>query len=255
MKTTIRLLLLFPLLALVVSSCSTVQPSERKPVEFVLNDGTKITCYMPPPDVISIGAQGNADLSAMRLGKVLQATGGVGLNIERIRQELPPEVATFETVDFRICAQYGNGVLTKHAYQTFTEQIMPAYMNNPPTKTASTVGASASASMPLETRCGPSLATKRPAEKFVNYWASLLYQLRDNRNVQYHDFENLMQVRGRTPVEMGMINPYEEFNFTLDCLGRLGYLRTVKIDPPHMIHGGQAENRRIIFLTPGMPAL
>jgi hypothetical protein len=94
---------------------------------------------------------------------------------------------------------------------------------------------------------------ERPAAKFVRYWASILNQLRDERNIQYHDFENLMQVRGRIPVEMGMINPYEELNFTLDCLERLGYLRTEKIDPPRMLGGGLVENRRIVFLTPSMP--
>lgn len=251
MNPTIGLRLLLPLLALVTSSCSMVQPSERKPVEFVWGDGTKIMCFMPPPEVIAKGAQANADLTAMRLGKVLQATGGVGLDIERIRQELPPEVATFEVVEFRICAQYGNGVLSRQAYQTFTEQIIPAYTKNPPLQTVSTVGAPTS--VPLVARCGPSFTTKRPAVKFVHYWASHLNQLRDERNIQYHDFENLMQVRGRIPVEMGMINPYEELNFTLDCLERLGYLRTEKIDPPRMIGGGQVENRRIIFLTPSMP--
>ena len=252
MKPTTALYLLLPLLALVFSSCSMTQPSDRKPVEFILKDGTKITCYMPPPDVISIGAQGNADLSAMRLGKVLQATGGgVGLDIERIREELPPDVATFEVVEFRICAQYGNGVLSKQAYQTFNERIIPAYTKNPPVQTSPSVDTPASVT--LVERCGTSSTTKRPAEKFVNYWTSHLNQLRDRRNVQYHDIENLMQVRGRIPVEMGMIDPYEELNFTLDCLERLGYLRTEKIDPPRMIGGGQVENRKLIFLTPGMP--
>ena len=251
MKPTTGRLVLFPLLALIVSSCSVMtQPSERKVEEFVV-EGAKVKCYLPPPDVIAIGTQANADITAMRLGKVLQATGGIGLDIERIRQELPPDVATFEVVEFRICAQYGNGVLSKQAYQTFTEQIIPAYTKNPPVQTSPSVDTPAS--VPLIARCGPSFSTKRPAAKFLRYWASTLNQLRDDRNIQYHDFENLMQVRGRIPVEMGMINPYEELNFTLDCLERLGYLRTEKIDPPRMIVGGQVENRRIIFLTPGMP--
>jgi hypothetical protein len=252
MKPISKLLLLLPILAMVASSCSMGQPSERKPVELVRGDGTKITCFMPPPDVIAKGAQANADLTAIRLGKVLEATGGVGLDIERIRQELPPEVATFEVVEFRICAQYANGVLSKEAYETFNEKIMPAYTKNPPPQTASTVGAPASVT--LVERCGPSFTTKRPAAKFLRYWASLVNQLRDDRNIQYHDFENLMQLRGRPQVETGMINPYEELNFTLDCLGRNGYLKLERYEPPRMVGGaGAVENLRIIFLTPSMP--
>jgi hypothetical protein len=251
MIPTTKLLLLFPLLDLVVSSCSIMgQPSERKAEEFVV-DGAKVKCYLPPPDVIAKGAQANADLTAMRLGKVLQATGGVGLDIERIRQELPPEVAAFEVVDFRICAQYGNGVLSKDAYEAFIKDIRPAYTKNPPVQTASTVGVPASGT--LVQKCGPSFWTKRPAAKFVSYWASHINQLRDERNIQYHDFENLMEVRGRTPVAMGMIDPFEELHFTLDCLERNGYLKLKKYDPPRMMGGSKVENQRIIFLTPGMP--
>lgn len=216
-----------------------------------MSDGTKIKCPVPPPDVIVKGGKANLELTSNRLGTLLQSTGGVGLDVERIRQELPPEVSSFREVEFLICAQYGNQVLSKQAYQAFTEQILPAYMKNPPAKTVSNTGATPSPS--LVERCGPSFTTKRPAAKFVPYWASHVNRLREERNIQYHDLENLMQVRGRIPVEMGMINPYEELNFTLDCLERIGYLKVEKFDPPRMIGGGLVENRKIIFLQPSMP--
>ena len=241
--------LLLLLLSVTASSCSLDSPSHRRPVDFPLNDGTKVTCYEPPPDVIVKGGKANAELTAARLGNVLQAKGGVELDIERIRQELPPEVSTFEVVEFRICAQHGNGVLSKQEYRTFTEQIIPAYMKNPPSKTVS--NASTTTSAPLVETCGPSFTTKRPAAKFVSYWASQVNRLREERNVQHHNLQNLMQVRGRTPVAEAGINPFEEINFTLDCLERIGYLKTEKIDPPNnMIPGTVVENRRIIFLTP-----
>jgi hypothetical protein len=53
------------------------------------------------------------------------------------------------------------------------------------------------------------------------------------------------------PVEQGNINPYEEVNFTLDCLERIEYLKVEKFDPPQMLDGaGLVENRKIIFLRP-----
>jgi hypothetical protein len=223
-------------------------PSERKPEEFVLSDGTKIKCPAPPPDVIVKGGKANLELTAKRLETLLHATGGVGLDVERIRQELPPEVSSFEVVEFRICAQYGNGVLSKQEYRAFTERIIPAYTKNPPAKIVYTGGPPASAQ--LVEACGPSFTTQRPAAKFVPYWIAQVKKLPQERNIQHHDLRNLMQVRGRRPVEESGINPFEEVNFTLDCLERIGYLKTEKIDPPDTIEATLVGNRRIIFLQP-----
>jgi hypothetical protein len=226
-------------------------PSERKPEEFVLSDGTKIKCPAPPPDVIVKGGKANLELTAKRLETLLHATGGVGLDVERIRQELPLEVSSFEVVEFRICSQYGNGVLSKQEYRAFTERIIPAYTKNPPAMTISTAGTTPSAK--LVEACGPSFTTRRPAAKFVPYWASHVSRLREERNIQHHDLQNLLQVRGRIPVEAASIDPFEEINFTLDCLERIGYLKTEKIDPPNnMIPGTLVENRKIIFLQPSL---
>jgi hypothetical protein len=254
MNRTVGLLWLLPFLLLFASSCSVGAPSERKLEEFVLSDGTKIKCYMPPPEVIAKGGTANVDLTVLRLGKLLEARGGGGLDVERIRQELPPEVSAFEAVEFRICAEYGNGVLSKQAYQAFTEQIIPAYTKNPPAKTVSTAGTTASSK--LVEACGPSFTTTRPAEKFVPYWASQISRLQQERNIQHHDLQNLMLVRGRAPVDAGGIDPFEEINFTLDCLERIGYLKTEKNDSPNNVVKGVigpvVENRKIIFLKPSL---
>lgn len=226
-------------------------PSERKPVEFTLSDGSKITCREPPPDVIAKGGTAYAELTATRLVEtILKATvkGGVGLDVERIRQELPPEVASFEVVEFRICAQYGNRVISKQTYQAFTEQILPAYMKNPPAKIVYTAGTPASAQ--LVEACGPSFTTQRPAAKFVSYWIAQVKKLPQERNIQFHDLRTLLQVRGHRLVEESGINSFEEIFFTLDCLERIGYLKIEKIDPPNMLEGTLVENRKIIFLKP-----
>jgi hypothetical protein len=167
---------------------------------------------------------------------------------------LPPEVSSFEVVEYRICAQYGNGVLSKQEYRAFTAQILPAYMKNPPAKTVSTGGNPVTAQ--LVEVCGPSFITKRPAGKFVSYWANHIVQLSGDRNIQHHDLQNLLQVRGRVPVDAGGIDPFEEINFTLECLERIGYLTTEKIDPPNNVVKGVigpvVENRKIVFLKPSL---
>lgn len=245
MKVTTRLLLLLPLLSLVMSACSTDLPSQRRLVEFPRGDGPPLRCYEPPPDVIAKGGKAYAELAASRLTTVLQGKAGVGLDVERIRQELPQEVQSFELFHFRMCVEHGNGILSKEDYRGYIDQILPAYRKNPPVKVVSTPG--------LVETCGPSFSTKRPAVKFVPFWASVVNTLRENRNVQFYDLENLMQVRGRIPVEMGMISPYEEIFFTLDCLERIGYLKVEKFDPPRMLSGTVVENRKIIFSDPTKP--
>lgn len=251
MKQSTGLLFLFSLLLLLESSCSG-SPSQRALVEFPQKDASPIRCHEPPTDVIVKGGKASLELTAKRLGTLLQGTGGVGLDIERIRQELPPEVSAFEVIEFRICAQYGNGALSKEEYHAFTEQIIPAYTKNPPAKTGSTSGNTTSAQ--LVDACGPSFTTKRPAAKFVPYWASLVSQLREERNSQYHDLQNFIQIRGRIPVDAAGIDPYEEISFTLDCLEKIGYVRMEKTDPPIMITlgGKQVDNQKIVYLRSKM---
>src|SRR5215813_1908547 len=193
MTRTLGLLGLLPLLLFVVVSCATSSPSERKIEEFVLSDGSKIKCYMPPPDVIAKGGKGNVDLTVARLGKLLEGSGGASLDVERIRQELPSEVAQFEVIEFRICAQYGNGVLSKQAYQAFTEKIIPAYTKNPPEKVLLT--ASDPELVQVVEACGPSFTTKRVTAKFVPDWIFHLNSLRRERNT--YDLQNLFEVAGR----------------------------------------------------------
>lgn len=130
------------------------------------------------------------------------------MDIERIRQELPQEVSIFEAIDFRICAQYGNGALSKQEYHAFTEQIIPAYEKNPPAKTAS------------NSACGPSFTTKRLASEFVPQWKSLVNRLRTERNV--HDLQNLIEINGRIPVGLTAKDLIQEAHFTLSCLAEKG---------------------------------
>jgi|CXWL01.1.fsa_nt_gi hypothetical protein len=232
MKQHTGLLFLLALLLLLESSCMGL-PSQRRSVEFPQKDGPPIQCFEPPPDVIAKSGKANLELTAIRLGTLLRGTGGVGLAIERIRQELPQEVSIFEATEFRICAQYGNGALSKQEYHAFTEQIIPAYKKNPPAKTAST------------SACGPSFTTKRLASEFVPPWKSLVNRLRTERNV--HDLQNLIEVNGRIPVGLTGKDLIQEAQFTLSCLAEKGELEMEKLGTTGRYHGEDFENQRIIF--------
>ena len=124
MGRTTRVILLLLVLSLVASSCSL--PSTRKSDEYKLKDGTTVRCSEPPPDVVVKGIRANGEIAAEKVGNLLKGTGGVGVDIERIRQEVSSDVAAFEVIEYRICLQYVNGVLSKEEYRSFTERILPA---------------------------------------------------------------------------------------------------------------------------------
>jgi hypothetical protein len=242
MKQHTGLFFLLALLLLLESSCVGL-PSQRRLVEFPQKDGPPIQCFEPPPDVIAKSYTGYLDLTAKQLGAVLRGSGGVGLDVERIRRELPPEASMFEATEFRICAQYGNGVLSKQEYHAFTGQIIPAYTRNPPAKTGSTSGTTTS--VPIVDACGPSFTTKRLASEFVPQWKSLVNRLRAERNV--HDLQNLIEVNGRIPVGLTGKDLIQEAQFTLSCLAEKGELEMEKLGTTGRYHGEDFENQRIIF--------
>ncbi|NOS78440.1 MAG: hypothetical protein HOP35_10890 [Nitrospira sp.] len=246
MKQHTGLFFLLALLLLFESSCSGL-PSQRKPVEFSRKDAPPIQCFEPPPDVIARSNTAYLDLTAKRLGAVLQGTGGVGLDVERIRQELPPAVSIFEVIEFRICTQYGNGVLSKEEYHAFTKQIIPAYKNDPP-HGQSAIGFLRpfnESPQPIEVACGPSFTTKRPAAQFVSQWAANIRRLRTERNV--HDLQNLIEVQGRIPVGLTGKDVIQEAQFTLSCMAEKGELQIEKLGTSGKYHGEEFENQRIIF--------
>jgi hypothetical protein len=247
MKLTTGLFLLLPLLF----SCSMGAPFERKPLEFIMQDGFVLKCPQPPSDVVAKGGKVSAEIVAEKLGVALKGVVGADLNVERIRQELPTDLITFREVESIICVQYGNRIRTKEEYRAFTDRIAPAYNINRPIETVSNPDTMKPNSL-VET-CGPSFSTKRLAKDFVPHWASKIETLRTGRNIQYHDLENLFEVYGRGLVSMNGVNIFEELDFTLDCLERIGYLKVEKYDPPRTLSGRVVENRKIIFSDPSRP--
>jgi hypothetical protein len=199
--------------------------------------------------VLIRGAKANADLTAIKIGTLLKGTAEASVDIERVRQELPADVSAFEVVEFRICAQYGNEVLTKKEYHAFTTQIIPAYQNRPPEKPVPndqpTQDSSSVAAAHRGETCGPVPFKTRSRERFIRSWVSHI-----------NDLLNLMavMVEPRPLVEEGRISKsilIQEAFFTLKCLEKDGQLRTATPDHPSMVWG-LVENQRIIFLKPTM---
>lgn len=247
MERTTGLLVLLPLLLLVESSCSG-SPSQTTPVEYTLKDGTKVTCVGPPPDVIAKDVKADAVIQAAKIGTLLKGTGGVSLDVERIKEEVPPDVSTFEIIDDRLCLQYVNEVLSKDEYHSFTEQILPAYKKSIPQKPVSDVGAVAPTS--LEKTCEQStVGLKKWPKEFLPEWRSVLDSLHKERFT--HDLRNLFEVRGRLPAD-GRTGKdlIREATFTLNCLQENGELRMEKLGTTSRYWGEDFENQMIIFRNP-----
>jgi hypothetical protein len=71
------------------------------------------------------GVQAEADILAHKIGQLVKASGSVKVDPQRIRQELSPQVANFEVIDYRMCKQYANGVLDRDDYRKFLTDIAP----------------------------------------------------------------------------------------------------------------------------------
>jgi len=168
----------------------------------------------------------NADLAAAKIGTLLKGTGGVSVDIERIRKEVPADVAAFEVIDYRLCVQYGNQVLSKEKYLSFTKQIFPAIKKLTPENPISNVGAAAQPS--LLTTCQQSIAgLKRQPKVFVLAWRSVLERLHNERYT--YDLRNLFEVWGRIPVGLTGKDMIYEATYTLNCLEQEGQLRRVRV--------------------------
>lgn len=246
MKPTTGLLLLLPLLLLVESSCLG-SPAQRKLVEFVLKDGTKITCLAPRPDMITKGAKAGAEIAAAKMGTLLKGTGGASVDVERIRQEVPADGSAFEVIEYSMCVQYVNGVLSKEQYHSFTEQIIPAYKKNTPEKPVSDVSVVAQTS--LAKTCEQSrVGLMRRPEEFIPEWRSVLNSFR--KQTDTHDLLNLFRFRGPLSVGHEGKDYIREATFTLNCLEQIGELRMEKLGTTSTYWGENFANQMIIFKNP-----
>ena len=122
-------------------SCSQVTSLSNRPSDdFTRPDGLKVSCLRPPPEIIAKSLHVSTDLAVERIGTLIKGKAGVEITPERIRDQLPSDVNTFEVVEYRLCVQYANGVLRPDEYKTATEKILPslhkAYLTPLPSPTS-----------------------------------------------------------------------------------------------------------------------
>lgn len=110
---------------LAMSACQSSNPMGQHYKTFMRPDGIKVECPEAREDVITKEAKVSAELTVKKIGTILKGSAGAEITPERIRQEVPQDVSTFELLDSRICFQYGNGVITPEEYRTYTQQILP----------------------------------------------------------------------------------------------------------------------------------
>jgi hypothetical protein len=198
---------------------------------------------MPAPDVIVKAAQVNADIAAGKVGTLLKGTGGVGLDVERIRQDVPKNVAAFAQIDWRLCVQYGNQILTKEEYHAFTKQIIPG-INHQTLETPKSKEIFPQPS--LLAPCHQSTAKlKRQPKMFFLAWRSTLERLRNERNT--YDLQNLFEVWGRIPIGLTGRDLIREATYTLKCLEEEGLLKMEKMGATSRSWGENFENQLITF--------
>ena len=133
-------------------SCA-LEPPERQPVTFEGPTG-KVQCLSPPKEILNKEATAQTELAVKKIGTLVKGSAGVKIDPERVRQEVTPEVANWEVIDYRICTQYAKGVLTREDYRTFTRDILPVLQEN-----AGRSVQSGSQSIHQETHGGASPAT------------------------------------------------------------------------------------------------
>jgi hypothetical protein len=209
---------LLTFLLLLASSCSS--PSERKPLEHAWKDGPQPICVAPPADVMVKGVTANAELQATKIGTLFKGTGGVSVDVERIMWEVPADVAAFEVTEYRLRIQYGNQVLSKEEYLSFTKQILPAIKQQTPDNPIAKVPGVAQPS--LLATCHQSIAgLKRQPKVFVLAWHSVLERLHNERTT--YDLLNLFQVWGRIPVGLTGKDLIQEAIYLLNCLAEEGH--------------------------------
>lgn len=123
-------LVILPLILGISASCSYINPSARDVQIFKRSsDGKEVHCLKPPPDVISKRTDANLEVTVDKITSSIKGAAGLRIDPERIRKELPEDVNAFEVIEYRICAQYGNDVLTAEEYKVFTQQYLPLRRN------------------------------------------------------------------------------------------------------------------------------
>lgn len=108
---------LLVLVCFLITSCRS--PSHRKKYVFE-RDGQSITCFGPPPDVVTTTDSAVIDAQVKALSDLAKGSVSRKQTVQKIR-DVNPELQSYETVKFRLCVDYANGLLSKEQYNNSTE--------------------------------------------------------------------------------------------------------------------------------------
>lgn len=138
LKLNFVLLILFLAVLGSVTSCA-----ERSTINMKKGE---ITCATPPKELDNPQVKAEADILVPQIGQLLKGKVSAEAIQQRVRQELHPQIANWEVIDYRLCLQYASGVLTADQYRKFTSQVLPTLQEvSPPSVTQKTRGANSPA--------------------------------------------------------------------------------------------------------------
>lgn len=114
------IILLVILSPVFMSACITHRPIHI----FVRPDNVTVKCIEPPADVILKSGDAKVNAAVKGIGELIKAESTMKVEVQKIR-ELSAGVNNFEVIEFRLCTQYGNGVLTPQQFQRIQDEILP----------------------------------------------------------------------------------------------------------------------------------
>ena len=119
----------FALIGILVYFYLTNPSSDRHVQKFIRStDKKEVSCPEPPSETITKDVHVKLEATVEQIigvAKAAKGSGGLQFDVEKIVRELPSAVRAFEVVEYRICAAYGNEILTEDEYKAILTRILP----------------------------------------------------------------------------------------------------------------------------------
>lgn len=118
---------------LLLSGCSHTQNSRTAYV--VSEIGNEVKCPAPPADIVKTfdNADGKLSLKLDEVEKIILDSGLTHETKYQKIREIDPQLQTIETIHYRLCIEYTNGIYTKEEYKEKINSL-PLYKTIPDEK-------------------------------------------------------------------------------------------------------------------------
>ena len=117
------------LIGILVYFYPTNPSSDRHVQKFIRStDQKEASCIEPPSEAFTKDVRVKLEATAEQIvgiAKGAKESGGFQFDWEKIVRELPSDVRAFEVIEYRICAAYGNEILTEDEYKAILTRILP----------------------------------------------------------------------------------------------------------------------------------